>query len=387
MSDIVVSPLKTLDRAVGALRELGLLPEAEAEQAPVVALIEQVAEFSEDKAVAIARTLSQISWFNEVVREEIRDVGIGERYESITKDFDSIREDAKRMVDQLADGEIDTGEKLSNIWMKWTRGTISDRFQDIKGTYLDVSSDTKDQIQRERRIIDAYKDFRGALKECQVLAYELLEIAGGHLESARETLQAAAVKLESPPEDPSERARLELDRDQKLRELQDTDKKYQIAKDLADNMTVSYNTTEIVMARLVQSTEVKERVYAQSVTFFGTNETVFTALNASFTSLQGLHESTQTLEAMKDGVNKSLETLSEVGDQVQTEGLKAGYGATIKAESVKKLVDAVVNYQASAARIIAEMRSEATRNADEIHRIVEDGKQRLIELRQHLPAA
>ena len=62
------------------------------------------------------------------------------------------------------------------------------------------------------------------------------------------------------------------------------------------------------MARLVQTTDVKERVYSQSVSFFGTNETVFTALNASFTSLQGLHESTQTPDAMKEGVNRSLET-------------------------------------------------------------------------------
>ena len=195
------------------------------------------------------------------------------------------------------------------------------------------------------------------------------------------------IRDRNPPEDQAERARLELDRDNKLRILQDTDKKYQLAKDLADNLTVSYNTTEIVMARLVQTTEIKERVYAQSVTFFGTNETVFTALNAAFTSMHGLHESTQTLEAMKEGVNKSLETVAEVGDKVQIEGIKAGYGATIRAESVKKLVDAVVSYQATAAKLITEMRQEATTNAEEIHTIVEDGKKRLVELRQHVDVA
>lgn len=387
MGELIVSPLRTLDKAIGTLREIGLLPEPNSEEAPVVALIQQVAEFDEEKAIAIARTLSQISWFNEVVRNEIKDIRIGSRYEDITKAFDTIRDDAKAMVDQLDDGKIGLGERLSQLWMKATRGTIPSRFEDIKETYIEVSKDSKDQIVREQRIIDAYRDFRGALKESQVLAYDLLKVAEVHLDRDKKALQEASSALENPPEDQTERARLELDRDNKLRILQDTDKKYQLAKDLADNLTVSYNTTEIVMARLVQTTEIKERVYAQSVTFFGTNETVFTALNAAFTSIHGLHESTQTLEAMKEGINKSLETVAEVGDKVQTEGIKAGYGATIKAESVKKLVDAVVNYQATAAKLIKEMRAEATANAEEIHAIVEDGKKRLVALRQQVDVA
>jgi uncharacterized protein YaaN involved in tellurite resistance len=134
------------------------------------------------------------------------------------------------------------------------------------------------------------------------------------------------------------------------------------------------------MARLVQSSDVKERVYSQAVSFFGTNETVFTALNASFTSLQGLHESTQTLEAMKEGVNKSLETLAEVGDKVQEDALRAGYGPTIKAESVKKLLDSVINFQEKSRSLIAEMRELSTRNEQEISQAVEDGKRRMVQL-------
>lgn len=389
MSDLMVAPLRTLEKAMGSLREMGLLPEAGTvqQEAPVVALIQQVATFDENKAIAIARTLSQATLFNEVVRNEIKDIKIGERYEGIAAGFDSIRDDAKRMVEQLDDGEISTREKFSNAWMKMRRGSISERFDKIRDIYLEVSKDTKDQIEREQRVIGSYMDFRGALKECQVLAYELLHIAEGKVQAAKESVQAASARLENPPEDQVERAKLELDRDIKLRDLQDMDKKYQIAKDLADNLKVSYNTTEIVMTRLVQSTEVKERVYAQSVTFFSTNETVFTALDASFTSMAGLHESTATLEAMKDGVNKSLETLSEVGDNIQNAGLRAGYGSTIQAESVKRLVDAVNNYQANAVKIIAEMRAESTENAEEIHRIVEAGKKRLVELRTQAAVA
>jgi Glu-tRNA(Gln) amidotransferase subunit E-like FAD-binding protein len=116
------------------------------------------------------------------------------------------------------------------------------------------------------------------------------------------------------------------------------------------------------------------------VSFFGTNETVFTALNASFTSLQGLQEGTRTLEAMKEGVSQSLETLADVGGKVQEEALKAGYGPRIKAESVKKLLDAVINFQEKSRSLIAQLRDLSSKNAEEIQKAVEDGKRRLVEL-------
>jgi len=136
------------------------------------------------------------------------------------------------------------------------------------------------------------------------------------------------------------------------------------------------------MARLMQSTEVKERAYSQAVSFFGTNETVFTPLNASFTSLQGLHESTRTLDAMKEGLNESLETIADVGGKVQEDALRAGYGPRTKAESVKKLVDSVVNFQEKSTHLIAEMRELATKNEQEISVAVEQGKKRMAQLAQ-----
>ncbi len=379
-TDITSTPLKYLDKAVNRLRDLGLMPE-KPDEAPVIALIEQISDLDQDKAVAIARTLSHTTIFNEVVREHIAQMSVGERYETITAAFNGIRDDARSMVDQLEDGKISTMEKLQNLWVRLTRGDIPDRFQKIKETYLDVTADTKDQIERENKILEAYKDFRVALKEAQVLAFQLLKKAETLLDEAKAQLETATTAIQAFIGDDREQiARLELERDQRLRELQDEDKRYQIAKDLAENLSVSYNTTEVVMARLMQSTEVKERVYSQAVSFFGTNETVFTALNASFTSLQGLHESTRTLSSMKAGINQSLETIADIGGKVQEEALKAGYGPTIKAESVKKLVEAVVGFQEKSRSLITEMRELATRNEQEISRAVEDGKKRLAQL-------
>lgn len=379
-SQLQTSAMKYLDRAMNGLRELGLMPE-KVDEAPIIALLNQISDLDEGRIVSIARTLNQASVFNEVVREQISSMDVGERYEEITDSFNSIRDDAKGMVDQLQDGKIDTWEKVQNLWQKVTRGDISSRFKKIKGTYLEVAKDSKEQIDREHVILESYKDFRGAHKEAEVMALEVLKTAEGKLNAAKAELDNAIQAVEGfSGEDAAERARLELARDEKLRALQDEEKRYQIAKDLADNLSIGYNTSEVIMARLMQTTNAKERVYQQSVNFFGTNETVLTALNASFTGLQGLHESTETLNAMKEGVSQSLEALADVGGKVQEEALKAGYGPTVRANAVQKLVDSVVSFQENSRTIISEMRDMATKNSEEIRVAVEDGKQRLARL-------
>ena len=374
------SPMQYLDKALNGLRDLGLVPET-TEDAPIIALINQIAAIDEGKIVAIARTLNQASLFNEVVREQVSAMRLAERYEDITNSFNSIREDAKEMVTQLEDGKIDTLERVQNVWMKVMRGDIASRFDDIRDTYLEVAKDSKDQIEREHLILTSYQDFRSALKESEVLALEVLNKADTQLGGAKRVLQDAMQAVDAyAGEDAADRARLELTRDQQLRAVQDEEKRYQIAKDLSDNLTVSYNTSEVVMARLLQTTTAKERVYQQAISFFGTNETVLTALSASFTGLHGLHESTETLNAMKEGISKSLEDLAEIGGKVQEEAIQAGYGPTIRSEAVKSLVDSVVNFQVRSLEIIEEMRRLSTQNADEIRTAVEEGKQRLARL-------
>jgi hypothetical protein len=384
------TPLQYLDRAMNGLRDLGLVPE-QTEEAPIVALLNQISDLDDEKVVAIARTLNQASLFNEVVREQVSSMELGERYQTITNSFNSIRDDSREMVEQIEDGTISTWERLQNIWMKVSRGDISDRFDKIKDAYLDVARDSNDQIEREHLILNAYQDFRGALKEAEVLALDVLKTAEGKLAAEKTKLQTALEAVEAfTGDDAAERARLELARDERMRDVQHEEKRYQIAKDLSDNLTVSYNSSEVIMARLLQTTNAKERVYQQAISFFSTNETVLTALSASFTGLHGLHESTATLNAMKEGISQSLEDLADIGGKVQEEAIRAGYGPTIRAESVKRLVDSVINFQTRSQEIIQEMRTMSTQNATEIRDAVETGKARLarlVEEGQALPMA
>lgn len=378
------NPLTYLDKALGTLRSLGLVPEPTTRhEAPIVALLQEISDLDEDRVLAITRTLAQASLFHDVVREQVQAMDVGTRYERIANAFDSIRDDAKAMVDQVEDGQVSTFERLSNVWMKVTRGDIADRFDTIKETYLEVTAAAQDQLRRESLILDAYGDFRGALKQSEVLAFEVLTTASAALETAKADVDAAMDDVAAAPDDdPAERARRELSRDEDVRVLQDADRRYQIAKDLSDNLTIAYNTSEVVMARLMQTHTAKERVRAQAVSFFGTNETVLTALSASFTGLSGLHESTKTLDAMREGVERSLEAVADLGGQVQEDAVRAGYGPTVRADAVRHLVDAVVEYQARSREIVDEMRTSSTVNAAEIAAAVEDGKRRLARLAQ-----
>ncbi|MGZ9115629.1 MAG: cell surface protein [Methylocystis sp.] len=369
--------MQYLDKATDALRELKVAT-GRPDFTPINALLEKISDLDKDRIAVISRTLAQTETFNQVVREQTEGMEIGNRYDEIAQAFNSIRNDAKKMLDQLDDGSVSLFERVANVWMKLTRGDIADRFNKIRDVYLDVARATKDQIQRESLILEAYHNFRGALKQAEVLALEVLKKAAARLEAAKAELKTVADALAAySGSDIAERARLELARDEKLRALYDTDKRYQIAKDLSDNLTVSYNTSEVIMARLNQTTGAKERVYAQAVSFFSTNDAVLTALKASFTGLVGLHESTQTLETMKEGMSRSIEILAELGDKVQEAAVRAGYGPTIRADAVVKLVDSITNFQEKTLSIVEEMRTLATKNSQEIRAAVESGRRRI----------
>jgi hypothetical protein len=383
MSDVAVkTPLQYLDKAMGALRNLGVAQD-KTDEAPIVGLLQKITHLAPDKIAVITRTLAQMSVFNEVVREQISQMTIAQRYEKITQGFNSIRDDAKRMVDQLSDGKLDIFERATNAWMKITRGDVAARFDEIKKSISTSPGTPRPTSNASTRSLEAYRDFRGALKQAEVAALEVLRTAENELESAKVELTAASEAVAGfTANDPAGRAHLELVRDEHLRRVQNEESRYQIAKDLADNLTIGYNTSEVVMARLIQNISAKERVYQQSVSFFSTNESVLTALKASFTGLFGLHETTQTLNAMKEGVSKSIEVLAEIGGKVQEEAIKAGYGPTLRADAIKKLVDSVVNFQEHSFEIIAEMRKLSTENSNEIREAVEDGKHRIARLAQ-----
>lgn len=364
-----------LDRALDTLKKLG----GQGATAPqeLISLLESVRHIDEPKVIAIAEVIQHMSSFNALVRENVESIQIGNRYLEITQLFDSVRDDSKKLIAQLDDGKISGTEKLSNWWMKLNRGTPSDRFDKIVQVYGAVAKDTKEALAREEAIMEAYIDFRFALKEAEVLARELLDTHAPTLEAAKRGLGEAQAALDAyAGVDQGGKSQLELRRDEARRRYEQEDESYQLLKDITENLQIGYDVGETLITKLKQTHDVKERVYRRAVTFFTTNEHVFTILGTVYTSQHGLHEVTQATEAMKEGVNKGLEDVAQLGREIERAALKAGYGSTINPESVQKLVDAISGFQVESLELIADLRRQSEESSKQIRASVEAGKKK-----------
>lgn len=365
-----------LDRAVDVLKKFGIDSKNSAPQ-ELISLLESVRHLDEAKVLAIADVIQHMSAFNALVRENVESIQIGNRYMDIAQMFDSVREDSKRLIGQLDDGKISGTEKMSNWWMKIRRGTPSDRFEKIVETYSEVAKDTKSALGKEEAIMDGYIDFRFALKEAEVLARELLDSHAPILQAAQEALATSQDALDNyQGTDEGGKSKLELQRDEARHKFEREDETYQLLKDIAENLEIGYDVGETLITKLKQTHDVKERVYRRAVTFFTTNEHVFTILGTVYTSQHGLHEVTQATEAMKTGVNRGLEDVAELGRELERAALKAGYGSTIDPESVQKLVDAISGFQVESLELIAQLRKESEESTRAIRKTVEEGKKK-----------
>lgn len=365
-----------LNRAVETLKKFGFDKENTAPQ-ELITLLEEVKHIDEAKVLAIADVIQHMSAFNALVRENVEGISVGNRYMDITQMFDSVREDSKRLIAQLDDGKISGTEKVSNWWMKIRRGTPSDRFEKIVDVYSEVAKATKDQLRREEAIMEGYIDFRFALKEAEILARELFDMQVPTLEAAKDALSKSQTLLdEYTGTDEGGKSSLELARDEARHHYEKEDQTYQLLKDIAENLEIGYDVGETLITKLKQTHDVKDRVYRRAVTFFTTNEHVFTILGTVYTSQHGLHEVTQATEAMKEGVNKGLEDIADLGRELERAALKAGYGSTINPESVQKLVDSISNFQIESLQMIADLRKESEESTRAIRKSVEEGKKK-----------
>lgn len=370
------------DKALSSLAAVGfpLQNKADTGLDMIMPLLSKLETVDPQSTMAIGRIMQMSGAFNEVVREQISSVEVGQRYADIAALFDSIRTDTKNMVEWMNDGRLDWAERAKMSWMKLRRGTVNDRFNEVHRTFLDVIKDTTAQIDIETQILAGYQQFRFSIKEAEVAAANILVKATEALARTKDVVNAAELATQQEGVAATERTRSELARDVALHEVQEAEKTFQIAQDLVNNLKVAYNTSDVVFARLQQNLDMKRRIQQQSASFFATNEVTFTALSAAFTSTQGLAESTQALEQMKAGANAAIEDLATLGNTQLEQSVKAGYGATINAKSVAVLADAIVSYQENMRSMVDQLREEAIANAKEIETINNQTKAKFVSM-------
>lgn len=375
----IANAMTYLNKAVSKVSSLGLALRKE-DEAPVHKLLERISQFGPDEALIIAQVLDHQSAFSAMVREQISSMEIANRQETIVALFNSVRTDANKQLTIIDGGPVSFVGKTQLWWMDLTRGSIPSRFEKIRGTYKAVATDLGDQVEREGKIVEAYTDFRFALKEAEVQAYTLLETATLKLAETKQALLDAQAAVDAAPAEMGhvERARLEQARELARAAFEKMDEDYQISKDIADQLRVSFGASEFIFKSIDDTRKVKNRLYNSSVTFFSTGESVLTGLAVKYTQNAGMHEATQVGKSMSDGINNMLEDLANHGSKNLKDALSVGYGPMVRSESLRKFIDSVVEYQESSLQLVAEARRLSTDEANKIAEISEEGKRRYI---------
>lgn len=348
------------------------------QESPLVAIVQELQPEGDDpRLLSIAKTLQSAAAFNTLVQHEVGDTQIGNRYEKISKEFGDVRTAAASMLEELQD--LDSGKKpsfFSKIVKTFTpKPNIGSHFNVVKKTFESISTDTKSQLDSEKKILEGYSLFRLAIKESQINASALLMELQVNQDTTQKNLTAAQEAV-----DAGTSGEKELQRDEARIANRKAESRVETATAISQNLQISYNVSETVMSKLAQTHKTKQALYENSTIFFSTNEHVLTSLAAAYTAEAGLHEATKASEALSAGINESLETLAKVGTGVEKAAIKAAYGTKISATSVKILLDSIVSFQKESKELTAQYKKEAAENAAQIELVNREAQQALVAL-------
>lgn len=377
---VVANAPKYMNSAIEKIKELGLSL-VEPDSSLVAPLVSKLAELDNTKALVIGRTLTYQGVFAEMADKNISAMTYGSRFEEITESFNSIVDDMKRMVGQAERNGVSLGERFGNLYMKVSRGDVAYRFDKVQSVFKDVMKDSLDQARREEKILSAYVDYRGALKEASVLTFDLMKLAEDQWNVAKDaTVKANDAVVAASSAEPAERARLELARDEAKLAEDAAEARWQSTKRISENLETSYNVADMTFKRLEQIIRSKNEVVDEGNAFFSTNQIVFTALKVTVTGYIGLHEATQSVNAMKEGRAKAINAIADSGDKLLEAATTAAYTSTdnATAAAMKNLIEKTVAWQVREKELIAAARKQSAENTAQIAKDAEEGRQRLI---------
>ena len=379
-----INPRSRLVSATKILSSIGIELKVESvAQKTVLSQIKELEILGREESLQLTEVFKSIDAFNDVASSQIKEMRAGDRYEVIRKNFESILEDSERMVRQVSDdGKMSFINKLQNKLTKWRRGSVEARFNELRNTAEQVFADAEDQIKRELTVLDAYREFRVGLKESTLVSRVLFERAEVRREEYLGKLQQAQHAVNQAKEEglaPLELGVLELKRDEAQREFEIEDRRLQIATTISEQLLLSFGISEGVMTRYAQTTEVKEKVQQQSATFYTANNGVLTTLTATFKQLQGLHEQTQTINAMVKGTEDALKRLNSMGTTIQDRALQTAYTVNISPEVLRELYNKTVEFRQHQNQLIEEARRTSKINYDETVKVISEGQRALAE--------
>ena len=333
---------------------------------PVKQIVDSIAEFDPEGSQKLFTTMALSSEFNRAMREELSTADVTGRYLTIADDFEGIKTDIKNQITMAEVGHVGFFHKLKMRIKSSANGSVADRFSRIRTEFLASTADVREQLDRESQLLDGYRHFRIGMKEAEGVAIGIMQKAQAELMEVRDNLGVVSQGIEELSGNSHERIEMEIVREDLRRKLELREGQYQVAKDLAESLANSYETSEAIYARVHQTTVIKERVFQRSVVFFTANETAFTGLTTAITALKGLSNGVAALEAIAGSMDDGLDMLADAGKAVMEAGVRAGYGSLHDAEKIIKLTRSVNDYQVSLFKSIDQLRLDATAVSENI---------------------
>ena len=385
-----LDPRSKLHNATRILSKIGIQLEIDSlAQKATLAQIEELAVFGQDEASQLREVVESINAFDQLVASNLKSMNVGERYNDIRENFETILKDLERKL-KGADGGRNVGAKLvdriQNKLVLWRRGSVKDRYDKIKVISEGVFADSDTQIKHEQAIIEAYRDYREALRDSGTLAKIIKERATEARDSFKEEYTTLVEQLKEAQDSGAEIlavAALQQQVDDIKRQFDAADRRQEIASSLEQKLTTTYGISDAVMTRYTQTAEVRERLQREAALYYSVNSGVMTTLMATFQQLEATNESTQVLREMQVQQQKALDSLSRNGsaaNKVVQEAQKVGMSVYFSAEDMRKLYASTVEFRISQARDYAKLREERDANMVEVQKAIQEGQRQLNEV-------
>ncbi len=381
-----LDPRNKLHKARRALQLIGVTVEVDSKaQAATLSQIKELEDLGPDETAHLVEVVQSMNAFDQLVSDNLRQMNVGERHNDIAENFESIIKDLERKI-RSASGEANMGQKLfdkiQDRFNAFRRGDIKERFEKIKVAYESVFADSGKQIEHEMAILDAYRDYREALRDSMYIAESLKDKATAARDIAGDRLKEAKANLEALPDDASvmQQGPLQIEMDEAQRAFEQVDRRQDIAASLHEKLTISYTVSEAVMTRYAETTKIRENVQRQSSIFYTTNNGVMNVLKATILQLEGTVESANTLEVMK---KKQSEMLSKITNntsalsKVASRATEVAYEASITPEQLRDLYKKTVEFKLEQAQTVIRLRNKRDENLKAVQVELKKGQELL----------
>lgn len=386
---IKLDPRNKLHSAARVLNTIGIQLEIDSlAQKATLSQIEELAVYGQDEAGQLRDVVERINAFDQLVTDNLRAMNVGERYNDIRENFETIIKDLERKLKGAESNNAGAKwiDRLQSRLSHWRRGSIKDRFDKIKVVSEAVFADAEGQITHENAIIEAYRDYREALRDSGTIAQLIKERAEADRNEVKEEMTKLIEQLNAAQDSGAETltiAALQQQADEAKRHFDYADRRYEIATSLQQKLTTTYGISEAVMTRYTQTAEVRERLQRESALYYSVNAGVMTTLMATYHQLESINESTQVLKQMQEQSKNAMESLSRHGgtaNKVVKDAQEVALKTYFTAEDMRKLYTSTVEFRIAQARDYARLREERDKNFVEVKKAIQEGQRALSEV-------